>query len=617
MAFISSKAFGFSYSSYAGDPIVWPEGESDTFYIDHDCFPSDSDAGELIVNSMHEWENVGGADFDFHYSFSENEDNALRQGDGRSEIIYTSAENIEDAGIDYRDEAGGVLKWYGWNLVSTWITETDIYFIIGNYLGSNTPIHELGHALGLGHTTDYGIMGYGGNLQEGDHSYAPVADDRQGIRYLYPDSSKSETDIGISLIDANIVEYSELIDEEVFVGDWLYDSSVPEICPGDNMSVAYTVFNNGTDTETFHVAFYAYDAGVTIESNTIHQYTLSSGVAATREKTITIPQGLEPKAIYDLFAKVVLEEGGSEEDYTNNETLMKGLYVKAYDECPSSSWTLAQHIAHGHGDLSGLESFPGAESTLPSFKDSPIAKAPLDVRNTLPLSSTLQDKNYASFPALTDPANTGVYEGTVKKVETRRGTDGKTPYTYTTFKVEETVKGKVEAGEEIVIRQAGGRIWDEQKQQGEGLMIPGAPELIEGDHLVIFLGRNNHDLIPFVGGEAGVLRIANDTDYGEFVTTFNGSRIMDKEGDDFLLGSHWEDQEVTERRKQNPLQQKQISSKKAEARNNVSLQEESPMPKNEFLQALKENLRKNGPYEEIKYQEKEAGAIVIHAAHHN
>lgn len=208
---------------------------------------------------------------------------------------------------------------------------------------------------------------------------------------------------------------------------------------------------------------------------------------------------------------------------------------------------------------------------------------------------------------------TGIYRGEVKKVETRRGTDGRTPYTYITFKIEEALKGKNQAGEEIVIRQAGGRIGTQEG--GEGLFIPGTISLYTGDRLILFLGRNNHDLIPFARGEAGVLRIAHDANYGEFITTFDGLRIMDKGGDDFLLGSHWEDQEVTERRKKDSMQQ--ISSKKSEARNNVSLQEEPPMPKNEFLRTLKESLQKNGPYEEIKYQEKEAGPIVIQAAPRN
>lgn len=147
-------------------------------------------------------------------------------------------------------------------------------------------------------------------------------------------------------------------------------------------------------------------------------------------------------------------------------------------------------------------------------------------------------------------------------------------------------------------------------------MIPGAPEIIEGDRLIVFLGKNNHDLVPFVGGEAGVLRISNDSQIGEFVTTYDGLRITAVHDDDgFELGPRWHDPE----REQRLINAMQRSHMPLTSHSNkevvVPLQESKPMTKSSFLENLKKNIDDHGPYPEIQYEEKAAGEIVIKAAH--
>lgn len=181
--------------------------------------------------------------------------------------------------------------------------------------------------------------------------------------------------------------------------------------------------------------------------------------------------------------------------------------------------------------------------------------------------------------------------------------------------VQNSLKGKAKTGEQIIIRQAGGGIWDEQKQQGEGLMIPHAPELVEGDHVVIFLGRNNRDLIPFVGGETGLLRVSHDAQAGDFVTTYGGLRIKSNSGDGFELGPKWKDTDWEKRRIDTAeANHRPVDSHNSISETIISLQKSKPMAKDSFLNALKESLNRH-PSPEIQYEEKEAGAIVIKARH--
>ena len=159
-------------------------------------------------------------------------------------------------------------------------------------------LHELGHALGLAHedkvmatmNTFYPDGGPVGN----DNKSTPLADDRQGVRHLYPDST-TERDIA-----ASALQYSKTSEDGA--------TAIPSkpnkttVKRGDTVTIDFTVMNLVTSRETYTIGFYL-SASAYI-TTTDHKIASNSGAwsdpgfAGTFSRSLKIPSWVSPGSYY-------------------------------------------------------------------------------------------------------------------------------------------------------------------------------------------------------------------------------------------------------------------------------------------------------------------------------
>ena len=88
--------------------------------------------------------------------------------------------------------------------------------------------------------------------------------------------------------------------------------------------------------------------------------------------------------------------------------------------------------------------------------------------------------------------------------KSKRSEYGNLIFTYSTFYIQESVKGG-EIGEEITLRMIGGQVDDLI------LSVPDMPEFRESEEVILFLGSKNRDGYPTLASlKNGVLRIETD-----------------------------------------------------------------------------------------------------------
>ncbi len=98
-------------------------------------------------------------------------------------------------------------------------------------------------------------------------------------------------------------------------------------------------------------------------------------------------------------------------------------------------------------------------------------------------------------------------------------------FTYTTFSVEEVVKGET-VGDDITLRIIGGQVGDTRVD------VPDKPEFLQEEEVILFLGPKNPDGYPTLSSlEKGVLRLKVDEVSGEKIVTtpVTGIKILIKD----------------------------------------------------------------------------------------
>ncbi len=115
----------------------------------------------------------------------------------------------------------------------------------------------------------------------------------------------------------------------------------------------------------------------------------------------------------------------------------------------------------------------------------------------------------------------GVVLANCVKSEARIDEDTGLIFTYTTFKVDERLKG--EYGEEIVLRIIGGTVGDKT------VSSPYLPQFTQNEDVILFLGPDNTKGYPVLKSlSRGIVRIETDDTGARYVTTpVDGLVIMD------------------------------------------------------------------------------------------
>lgn len=318
---ITSSASAYSYRTVNNKKLIWKDKKA-TMYISTKSFPSGSVWDKKLQNAMWHWNNIKNCKFKFYYG---------RDTDGKHSYKNGKNEIYMDNSI-----SGNTLAVTGVRRSGRYIKETDIGFndvawntglLDYSYLDSpfsfeGAALHELGHAIGLEHedhclatmNSQYPAGGTLGQYKEWD----PLADDRQGARYLYPGSSSSnysiERDIAASVfrVDTNSPGEACLV------------SCTSQVQRGKSTNVMFTFSNLGDITQDFKVGFYlSRDATININDTYLgwSGYWGTAGYTGTYSRSVTIPSWVSTGEYY-LGVVVDYRNGISEDNEYNNAVAM-------------------------------------------------------------------------------------------------------------------------------------------------------------------------------------------------------------------------------------------------------------------------------------------------------
>ena len=239
--------------------------DNDVMYLKMNTtsIPKGSKWESATISAANAWNNVKGSNLTIKMGYDE--DGTVNKSNGINEIYFSSDLGDQYAGTTYsrrqcyEDPLGKV---------HTKILETDIALnknivwtlsntnptIFGPYMFGLTVLHEIGHALGLAHedrvlNTMFPDYPSGGPIGV-DYMIIPHADDRVGLRRLYPGTS-SGIDLAAS---AYRNEYG--MNLYTTVTDYSTGKYSSKIVYNNPYNVNYTIENLGTTTEKANVYTY-------------------------------------------------------------------------------------------------------------------------------------------------------------------------------------------------------------------------------------------------------------------------------------------------------------------------------------------------------------------------
>ncbi|NEO23287.1 hypothetical protein [Moorena sp. SIO4A5] len=122
-----------------------------------------------------------------------------------------------------------------------------------------------------------------------------------------------------------------------------------------------------------------------------------------------------------------------------------------------------------------------------------------------------------------------IFRGTVEKIQYRLSSNQRgLPHTFVTYKVEETLKGRVKPGSLVTLRFIGGH-----DNKGNFLTVSGVPFFDVGEMAILFVKGNGKSGCPLVGCAEGRIRVINNQAFSD-----EGQPILLTSQEQLVYGKH-------------------------------------------------------------------------------
>lgn len=306
MSILSLTVQAAGWNTCDGKPQTW-RSDWTNMYVSTVSMPIGSIWDLQTQYMMSEWNSVGGSNFKFYVG--RDTDGSTNTSNGKNEIDFKYKPSETYLGVtNYRYNCYWFFGWRYGLLEADIHLNTRYFWTTADFTGSTTGspynfelvmLHELGHALGLNHydgrPDTMNTYYYNGGPNGHYNQVEPHADDRYGLRILYPDGS-TDRDISVSRFRNTGGGSSTTNRVRTTAG-----SVTTSLWRGAQYDLRYTMENLGTQTENANIRFYistnsyisAYDTY--LGSST---WSMPQGSYVTANKRITVPTGLAPGTYY-------------------------------------------------------------------------------------------------------------------------------------------------------------------------------------------------------------------------------------------------------------------------------------------------------------------------------